>query len=197
MKKQKGIQDFLKENFEEIATKAEEMLPILQEAYDKRGPQGVTEWSHYYIDAINDKTGLTAKTSCSAGCHFCCYGEIQLSYVEATVIYSAIKQFNIPVDKQLVDRQNRKAHHRLRYANKRCAMLDEKGMCKIYEYRPTICRLYNSVDDPKECNEQYKVPDTGTLRTVEGFAVAAALMLFDQVNGNNEVYVLQKVLAKL
>lgn len=197
MDKQGGIKDFLSKNFEEISAKALKILPVLHEAFKRHGPQGVTDYAHTYIDAINDSSGLTAKTSCNIGCHFCCYGEIQLSYVEATVIYSAIKQYNIPVDMELVIRQNRRAYHKLKYIDKRCGMLNAKGECKIYDYRPSICRLYNSVDDPKKCNERHKMPSTITLRTIKGFAIATALRLFDQSNKHNEKYVLQKVLAKL
>ncbi len=197
MNKERNIGDFLKDNTKKIKNKALLILPVLHEAFAKNGSQGVTDYCHSYIDAINDTTGLTAKTSCAPGCHFCCYGEIKLSYTEATVIYSAIKQFMIPVDKQLVERQNRKPYHRLKYMNKRCAMLDDKGKCKIYLFRPSVCRLYNSTDDPKECNEQHKVPDTETLRTIEGLAVMVALMEFDKDQGNNKKYMLQKVLSKL
>jgi len=197
MSKKKGIKDFLEKNFKEISAKAIQIAPVFHEAYKKHGPQGVTDYAHKYIDATNDGSGLTAKISCKVGCHFCCYGEIELSYVESTVIYSAIKQFKISIDKELIKRQNNKPHHRLKYADKRCALLDDKGECKVYDYRPSICRLYNSVDDPKECNEQHKMPDTGTLRTIDGFAIAAALMLFDQEQGNNGRYHLQKVLSKL
>lgn len=197
MNKQRGIKNFLSKNVKEISAKAKQMLPILHEAFKQHGPQGVTDYAHKYIDATNDNSGLMAKISCSIGCHFCCFGEIQLSHVEATVIFSAIKQYNIPVDIELIKRQNRRSHHKLKYINKRCGMLDEEGECKIYDYRPSICRLYNSVDDPKECNEQHKIPDTGTLRTIEGFAMVTALMLFDQSNNHNEKYLLHNVLAKL
>jgi Fe-S-cluster containining protein len=189
-----GIQKFLEEHMEVIAATSKSLLPVFREAFAKHGPQGVTEYAHQLIDAINEKTGINDKVSCSAGCHFCCYGEIAMSHSEATLIYSIVKQFQIPIDMILVDRQNRKPFHKLKYAAKRCAMLDDKGMCKIYDHRPSICRLYNSMDAPEKCNEKDGEPNIGTLRTIEGFSIATALMLFDEENGNRDKYTINTVL---
>jgi Fe-S-cluster containining protein len=192
--KNTGIKKFLEENIEAIKMHSEKILPVFREAFTKYGSQGVTEYAHQLIDAINEKTGINSKVSCGAGCHFCCYGEISMSYHEATLIYSVVRQFNIPIDMELVERQNKKAHHKLKYVDKKCAMLDDKGMCKIYDQRPTICRLYNSMNDPQDCNEKDKEPNVATLRTIEGFSIATALMMFDEEQGKNEKYTMHGVL---
>lgn len=195
--KNPGIEKFLQENIVAIKATADRILPVFREAFAKHGLQGVTEYAHQAIDKINEQTGINDKASCSKSCVFCCYGEIDMSHTEASLIFSVIKQFNIPVDMELVARQNKRAHHKLKYADKRCAMLSDEGLCKIYDHRPSICRLYNSTDAPENCDESKGTPNVGTMRTIEGFAITIALLLLDEENGNMAKYSMHKVLNKL
>jgi len=195
--KQESLLKFLQENATEIRTFANKMLPTFREAYKENNIQGVVEFAHNYIDNINEKSGLNKKLSCSAGCSFCCYSEIMMTHNEASLIYSFIEQFDIPFDRKLVTRQNAKKFHRLKYADKRCAMLNENDKCSIYQHRPSICRLYNATTDPKDCDGSAGAPNTKTLRTIQGFGVAAALITFDEEQKNDGDYPLHKILKHI
>lgn len=40
----------------------------------------------------------------------------------------------------------------LPYEMRRCVFLDEEGMCKVYEDRPSVCRTNNAFNDPVDCD---------------------------------------------
>jgi len=175
----------------EINKFIKEYLPKFRGILETEGIQKTVDIAYNLMDSINEDTGLNDRTTCAgAGCNFCCYGEISLSSLEASYIHSYINQVEIPFDKKLVERQNLKPHKDLAYANKRCAMLNAEGKCRIYEIRPSICRLHNSTSEPQQCDERKGPPSIQTLRTIETFGIAGILYLLS----DEKVYKLQNIL---
>ena len=90
----------------------------------------------------DDTVGFFSQyASCSKGCHYCCYYDVQITPLEAEHISreTGIKR-NEP--KGLV-----KTGH-----NAGCVFLGEKGRCSIYEYRPLTCRAFTAFGPPELCD---------------------------------------------
>jgi len=191
----KQVLQFLEENKEKIEVEVLKMLPILNIEKQLHGLQGMVEYAYGYIDAVHEKLDMASKTTCSSGCSFCCYSDINMSFSEATYIYSVIDHLKIPYDKALLKKQNSKKFHKLKYADKACVMLDKDGSCKIYDHRPVICRLWNSTSEPKECDSKSGYNMTRTARIVECWAMSLALYQIDMTNNiNSKEIFLHKIL---
>lgn len=174
---------FLQENKEQIKNHVVKIMPFLEKEMEKNGFSGVVQYAYGFIDKTHEKLDMAGKTTCSAGCSFCCYSDINMSFSEANHILEVVNHFNVQIDKTLLKKQQSKKWHRLKYAEKRCVMLDKDGKCKIYDHRPIICRLWNSTSDPKDCDVKgaaYAV--TRTARVVECWAMSLALLQIDMTN---------------
>jgi len=81
------------------------------------------------------------KIQCDS-CSHCCYTDVDLTNIEASLIIAFIEETNTKIifNKE-IDLFKRKA----------CPFLN-KGLCQIYEVRPLICRLHNS-NDSNACSK--------------------------------------------
>lgn len=102
------------------------------------------------IQQVMDDPGYKDKITCSKKCSFCCHDKIQMPNIEA----ERIKKLGIkPVDRKVLKKQKQVADfNNLKWADKKCSLLNTDGTCSIYENRPLICRTHNSIDDPKKCD---------------------------------------------
>jgi Fe-S-cluster containining protein len=174
---------FLEENKELLNTHMLKILPIFKGRLKDDGIQGLMEYANQYLDAIHEKVDMAGKTTCSSGCSFCCYTDINLSTFEASYINAVIEHYDIKVDEVRLKKQQTKKWHRLKHNDKRCVMLSEEGSCMIYDYRPVICRLWNSTEEPKHCDSKGQSQSTRTARVVEAWAVALVLFQLDSEEG--------------
>lgn len=193
-----NIEKFTQENAAEITQIVEHCLPIFEKVLKDEGIQSLVDFVYHQVDTMNEQTGLNNEVTCSSGCSFCCSGRIVVSSFEASYITSYLKQFKVQVDLDKIKLQNSvKRIDDLKFAKKTCALLDDSGKCKIYNIRPLICRLWNSIDDPKLCDrEKYNTP-TKTARTVQGFGMLLTLAKMDINRGYytaNNPYELHKAL---
>lgn len=195
--KTESIEEFIEKNYDAIDKFAVKTVISLRNVETTKGIQGVVEYAQQLLDHINEGSGLNAAIKCSKSCSFCCYDEIGMSNLEASYLYSVIKHFDKPLNKEHIDRQNNRKFHKLKYADKRCGLLDENGLCSIYEHRPLICRYHNSAIEPSHCDSKNGVLNNKPLRTIEGFGVIMALNKMDQANGDRDVIRLQHVLKKI
>lgn len=177
------VKEFLMQNKEILEEKMQDMLPVFKKVLKEDGIQGLMQYANQFIDAIHDKVDMRTKTTCSNGCSFCCYTDINLSSFEASYILGVLDYFKIPINTTRLMKQQAKKWHKLKYNEKRCIMLDDLGDCMIYEHRPVICRLWNSTEDPKYCDSKGGHNVTRTARVVEAWAVALVLYEMDSENG--------------
>lgn len=184
--KDKDLEKFLDVHKEQLVKLSMEYTPVFIELFKSHGIQGVVESAYQTLDDINEKSGLNERSTCSSGCHFCCYGEIFVGEFEASYICSFIDQFKIPINKEHVEKQTSKPFHRLKYADKKCSMIDSEGKCSIYNIRPFICRIHNSSVDPKRCDESNGTPNSEILRTVESLAIITAVFNVSSEYGFNK-----------
>jgi hypothetical protein len=89
------------------------------------------------VDAFGERVDarMPGERACAEGCHDCCAPGLSVTTVEG----EAIADF--------VERATPAQHARLREALRnaagdRCAALDARGACAIYEARPLVCRSH-------------------------------------------------------
>ena len=179
-----GLEKFLTEHEQEIRDGVEVIMPQLKLLYLEGGIQAVVEYAYQYVDKLNEVSGLNAQTTCVKGCHFCCYGKIDMSSMEATYVVSYIHQMGIMINKAKSKRQNNVEFEKLAYRDKKCLMISKQGECMIYEARPMVCRIHNSVVEPERCEEKNGPINSIIARTAESFAMMTALhMLSNEIDG--------------
>lgn len=96
-----------------------------------------------FLKKVDDKFQEIAQKhpqdfQCKLGCHSCCKPNLTVNELE----HSAIQDFFDRNPEALIEAQRlatAKPH-----GKKRCAMLDEKGACAIYEARPLVCRSHGA-----------------------------------------------------
>ena len=85
--------------------------------------------------------------TCAEGCHSCCHPSLTLSEVEARLI-SAHLQAHPSLRQRTLKLERDNPHD-----GARCAFLNERGRCEIYEVRPVVCRSFGvpliQIEDPR------------------------------------------------
>lgn len=106
-----------------------------------------------------DETG--EEVSCKAGCAACCRQVISISVPEAVnLMYKfgcdSIRMGNLnrlwpKIVGQVALLQKGKSLEELRDHGVECVFLRDDGSCLVYAFRPCICRVRLSFDDPNQC----------------------------------------------
>jgi Fe-S-cluster containining protein len=100
--------------------------------------------------------------SCAIGCAACCRHVISLSVPEAINLmgefgkdHFRMKSFKAIVTpkiaKQMILLQKGKTLDDLREQGGECVFLRDDGSCLVHQWRPCICRVRTSFDDPHKC----------------------------------------------
>ena len=113
--------------------------------------------AHKYMDVENEASGVPQKSSCKAGCSFCCHQRIMVIEEEIDLILSEIKKRNMKLDMDRLKKQsklNKNEYFAAKNKDTKCVFLQENGQCGIYEVRPSSCRNYFVQSDPKYCNSE-------------------------------------------
>lgn len=110
------------------------------------------------------KDEFPACVNCKKGCSDCCHAVFDLTLIEAIYLNHKFQE-QFAQDKTIIERANKadrqvyklkKRAHQEHQDGKnevailqemgmqrvRCALLNEREMCDLYEYRPITCRLY-------------------------------------------------------
>lgn len=96
------------------------------------------------IDTVMDEH-FTDKT-CKKGCYHCCDVAVGITGYEAAYIHSKTGH-------NITKMETNVKFHKGRYPL--CPFL-VKGNCSIYEFRPAVCRVFISFDDPQRCIDGLK-----------------------------------------
>lgn len=97
---------------------------------------------HKFIDDQN-KQMFENQTICQQGCSHCCHINIDLPESEASYIADNI---NKPIKKDIIF-----SMHSKQYDGQSCIFLDAANQCSIYEYRPSVCRMYSVFESIEKC----------------------------------------------
>lgn len=153
------------------------------------GGDAVVETAYNMIEQIMDKASHTVKTSCGAGCSFCCHDAIMVSDLEADYIIKKMKESKISPNRGRLKRQSRtKDFKTLKWKDKACSMLGDDGLCTIYEHRPIVCRTHNSIDIVSKCDKRID-PNSSVkeFRILESEAINTAIYLVTGVSSITDI----------
>ncbi len=100
---------------------------------------------------------------CQAGCHYCCYEQVNVTPPEVFAVVDHIKANWSDGKRQSVRKKLRLAAEKSRdldhdgyfAARIPCPLLNAEGRCSAYKVRPLMCRAYNSLD-VKACEQAAK-----------------------------------------
>lgn len=110
---------------------------------------------------------LPQPLACHAGCHFCCFNQIELTPPEALLLgHHVDRHFSREEKSRLleqVDRTLRKMSGKSKVELARlrhdlpCPLLQD-GRCTVYGVRPLLCRAMHSLD-AAHCEQELAAPD--------------------------------------
>ncbi len=141
------------------------------------------------------KQKLFETATCNKGCSFCCHDTIYGSQIEIEVIKSILKELKIKPDRKRSKIQNSKTADKLTWAEKACVYLSDEGKCRIYQYRPIVCRTHNNVGPMEDCNKEFDpIKSVQEGRIIEVEAMSIALMLLSVELTGKELVPIHKVM---
>lgn len=129
--------------------------------FSQEKDDGITEM--YFSDEPDKRK----EVSCKKGCSWCCHQSVQVNGLEGKHLWSILprngisqEQKRVAIELAIEKKLNQKEYaKRLGLSKSRCAFLDERGECSIYEKRPLVCRYYTVYEHPDKC-KPLTVPDT-------------------------------------
>ena len=91
---------------------------------------------------------------CKAGCHYCCYEQVNVTPVEVFALVAHIRSYwsdgrlqSFRKKLRAATAESRGLDHEAYFAARiRCPLLNAEGQCSVYAVRPLMCRAYNSLD---------------------------------------------------
>jgi Fe-S-cluster containining protein len=124
--------------------------------------EGIADGIHASIDKLvieirQRDPGNAAKVACKKGCAHCCYTEVGITRDEALLLHHAAQEAGIKIDAERLRAQaahEDKKWPELDYKQRGCVFLSADNTCGVYEHRPTACRKYMVVGDPKQCDSR-------------------------------------------
>ena len=116
---------------------------------------GILEVYHQ-IDSIIAANAPFLNFSCKKGCDYCCYGPVEIYHIEAKYISDNLNNIKIKENCKIFDREKyqREVFYEGNYFRK-CPFL-KNHECSIYNFRPFICRIFNSLSDSSICKKAYE-----------------------------------------
>ena len=96
-----------------------------------------------------------ARISCKRGCGACCHLHVSIDRHEAALLAGLMVKDALTIDRERLQRQSTRdadTWNTLADGDRRCVFLSDENECQVYEHRPTACRKYQVVSDPKWCD---------------------------------------------
>lgn len=138
-----------------------------------------------HMDTVIKENYVDRVFSCKAGCYYCCEQYVEITDDEAELIMRWVKRNNIPLFKRKLLKQRHYDLSNWRSLNaidRRCVFLGKNKQCRIYDYRPLVCRKHFSAGDPKDCDVSVsKIIPLGFDMHVE--AILSAVMTKSNMDG--------------
>lgn len=157
----KGTQKEIKDIHLQIDSNAKYFRELVAQHKDKAGVTWAFLKQADYEMEKHKKVhpNLAKDILCRKGCSFCCEQNVSISPAEAELLVKATVQDNIDIDWSRIERlaalpENPEAWANMPRAERQCVFLDpQEKACRVYQYRPGVCRTYFSVDEkPEYCD---------------------------------------------
>lgn len=124
---------------------------------------------------------------CKLGCSGCCHTQVSVTEDESQVLASKLEE-GLKIDEARLRLQaealnNSEAFYRLSYESRRCVFLDEKGACRVYDVRPSVCRTNAVIGSAEQCDTRESLKPTRLVRTPKADMVIYASYLHSKESG--------------
>ncbi|MFG1484774.1 YkgJ family cysteine cluster protein [Halobacteriovorax sp. RZ-1] len=143
-------------------------LALYNRLQKRANPVERAQLSHELVDQFTNeaKSDPTAESmiSCRKGCSACCHTQVSVNQDEAELLATRILEDGIRIDidslaTQFAAGNDSAAWFAIPYEQRGCVFLDDKGACRVYSDRPSVCRSNYVVSDARHCdtsNGEYK-----------------------------------------
>lgn len=115
---------------------------------------------HHMVDEYNKEVFahplLKALVPCKAGCSGCCHTQVSVTEDEAELLLHNINS-GININYENLARQaeagnDSDAFFKIPYQERKCVFLDDKGSCRVYKDRPSVCRTNAVIGEASQCD---------------------------------------------
>lgn len=169
-----------------------ELLTIVIDTLDElkklKTPEERVEYVHSKIEEYNAEVfahPLVQKLSpCKLGCSACCHTQVSVTDDEARVLVKRILN-GVAIDQDHLQRQveaknSEGDYYRMSFAERKCIFLDDRGACRVYDARPSVCRTNAVLGDALQCDSTTRPGQMTLVRTPKADLVIYAFYLFAQ-----------------
>lgn len=114
---------------------------------------------HNVVDEYNKEVFshplLVEFVPCKSGCSACCHTQVSVTTEEAELLIHHIDN-GVDINYELLSLQseaqnNAENFYKLSYQERACVFLSEKGACKVYKDRPSVCRTNAVIGEASQC----------------------------------------------
>ncbi|MBC7714795.1 MAG: YkgJ family cysteine cluster protein [Rhizobacter sp.] len=128
---------------------------------------------HNMVDEYNKEIFahplLKEMVPCKSGCTACCHTQVSVTEDEANLLLHNITN-GVEIDYNRLSLQSEQGNetsnfYKLSYQDRKCVFLDDKGACKVYNDRPSVCRTNAIVGEASQCSTDGK--EQGAIRLVK------------------------------
>ena len=151
-----------------------------------------------YVAEVFQDPLVTKLSPCKMGCSACCHTEVSVTMDEAELLAKKIKN-GVTID---LDRLSLQAKHAekenyfsMKFEDRKCVFLDEKGACRVYEDRPSVCRTNAVLGTNDQCDTSNSLKPLRLVLTRKADMVIYASFYQSQDNDSLPV-MLNRVLSK-
>jgi Fe-S-cluster containining protein len=150
-----------------------------------------TDYIHQKIDEYNNEAfshPLVKQLSpCKMGCTACCHTQVSTTNEEAFILAQRVKDGVVINEErlklQMKTQNSEKEFYKLSYEERKCVFLDEKGACKVYEDRPSVCRTNAVLGSAAQCDSTKQPGLMRLVRTTKSDMVIYAFYLYSKKSG--------------
>lgn len=108
-----------------------------------------------HITELFTDPAVRSNVKCGKGCSACCHTHVSVSKDEAALLAKRVVD-DTPIDTYRLYLQAQAYNdsslwYRLNYQERSCLFLNEKGECRVYEDRPSVCRTNYVLSEPHQC----------------------------------------------
>ena len=110
-----------------------------------------------YLKEVFSDPLVKKLSPCKEGCSLCCHTEVSITLDEAELLVKKIKGgIEIDLDRLQAQAENaaRESYFKIPFEERKCVFLSEKGACRVYEDRPSVCRTNAVVGTNEQCDSR-------------------------------------------
>jgi Fe-S-cluster containining protein len=125
---------------------------------------------------------------CQKGCSACCHTQVSVTSDEAKLLVQRISEDTFIngslLKKQAAAGNDAASFYELSYQERQCIFLDDKGGCKVYADRPSVCRTNAVLGEKEQCLTNDGKQQLRLIKTSKSDMAIYAAYLFSEQSGS-------------